>query len=132
MAHTVLLTLGYSVCMTLAQWGGNISLTCDDAHHDGFTDESWMFNANDNAMALSSLINEIVECPQKSLCNGEPVHCSVIVNFYREGDMCYEQPDIDIPVAQVECSNMFNCSWYRSWDWWGPNPNPTDCCQIIG
>ena len=129
-----ILLFGFSVCMILAEWGGNESLTCDDTHHDGYHDASWMFNANDNAMAFDSKfgVDERVDCPQNSLCNGEPAHCSLVIRFYREGEVCYENFEIDIPVARVDCTNMFNCSWYGPWDWWGPNPDPNDCCQIIG
>lgn len=114
----LVLVFGFAVCMTRTHWGN------DD--HD-----SWMYNANDNAMAFASEIDMRIACEQQTLCNGAPTQCSIILEYEREGGICYEHPWIDIPIARVECLNTFNCSWYGDWNWWGPNPDPNDCCQIV-
>ena len=106
---------GFQVCMTLTHWGN------DDY-------DSWMYNANDNAMAFSGAIDERIICDQKTLCSGQPAQCSIVVEY------AFAPLDrwIDIPIARVECSNTFNCSRFGYWDWWGPEPDPNDCCQIVG
>jgi hypothetical protein len=55
----------------------------------------------------------------------------------RDGDMgCMETQFIDVPVVDIECSNVINCSPFAipikdTWLSFDYIPDPSECCRMI-
>jgi len=117
------------VCMTLV-----------DAERD-----MWLYNAEINADAIASSLELQAVCKGDDVCSGKPLRCTLVTSYSvdspmcwdRDGDMgCMETQFIDVPVVDIECSNVLNCSPFAtpvrdidlSFDY---IPEPRECCQFI-
>ena len=105
----------WQTCATLSHWG-----------NDKF--DMWMYNANDNADAYGSLFGLMGACENDSICAGAPARCGLWVTYVFPNIW---PPTLDIKVANLECTNMFNCSGYGHQVLFGSDPDPHDCCVEI-
>jgi hypothetical protein len=105
----------WPTCGTLSHWG-------DDKF------DIWMFNANDNADAYGSLFGLMGSCENDSICAGAPARCGLWVTYVLPNIW---PPTLDIKVADLECTNLFNCSGYGNQVLFGPNSDPHDCCHQL-
>lgn len=117
------------VCMTLV-----------DAERD-----MWLYNADTNADAMAISLELHAICEGDDVCNGAPLHCTLIATYPIESPMCWDHGDdigcmdtqfVEVPVVDIECSNVINCSLFAlsqkdaglSFEY---IPDPSDCCRVI-
>lgn len=126
--------------MTPFQMLLGVCMTLMDAGHD-----IWPYNAVANSDAMASALELNAICEWDYVCNDTPLQCTLVTSYTIESPMCWDHDGdmgcmetrfVDVPVVNIECSNVLNCSPFATLTKdvdlsFNYIPDPSECCRMI-